>query len=199
MSAKVIISSSTGKREDISRESAYVQIRMFDDRIEIQNPGSLYGNNRIEKLGLDEIVEGRNKTIIRILEEKGDILENRHTGIATMRREMNKMNLPNPIFEDKRGDFKVIFKKENSNKKEENYPDKNGNYPDNNKNYPDTDKILEFCNEAKSAREIANHFGYVSYKFFRTKYIVPLINNNKLKMTIPDKIYSKNQKYLTLD
>ena len=35
-------------------------------------------------------MESRNPTIVRILEEKGDVIENRHSGIPTMKREMKK-------------------------------------------------------------------------------------------------------------
>ena len=97
----------------ISRESAYIYVQIYNDRIEIINPGDLYGNNRIENLGTDIMLEARNKNIVRLLEEKGNIIENRHTGIATMRDEMRKMGLPEPEFMSLRGDFKVIFRKEN--------------------------------------------------------------------------------------
>ena len=93
-------------------EGAYIYLRIFDDRIEILNPGELYGNNHLENLGTDNMLEVRNNTIIRLLEETTDIVENRHTGIATMRDEMKKMNLPEPEFEVLRGTFKVTFRKE---------------------------------------------------------------------------------------
>lgn len=93
-------------------DGAYIYLRIFDDRIEILNPGGLYGNNRLENLGSDNMLEVRNTTIIRLLEDTTDIVENRHTGIATMREEMKKMNLPEPEFENLRGTFKVTFRKE---------------------------------------------------------------------------------------
>ena len=95
----------------ISRESAYIYVQIYDDRIEIINPGDLYGNNKLEALGTDIMLEARNKNIVRLLEEKGNIIENRHTGIATMREEMKKMGLPEPEFYSLRGDFKVVFRK----------------------------------------------------------------------------------------
>lgn len=58
------------------------------------------------------MIEARNKNIVRLLEEKGNIIENRHTGIATMRDEMRKAGLPEPEFQCLRWDFKVIFRKE---------------------------------------------------------------------------------------
>lgn len=58
------------------------------------------------------MLEVRNNTIIRLLEETTDIVENRHTGIAIMRDEMKKMNLPELEFENLRGTFKVTFRKE---------------------------------------------------------------------------------------
>lgn len=58
------------------------------------------------------ILEARNKNIVRLLEEKGNIIENRHTGIATIKKEMQKMGLPEPEFKSLRGDFKVILRKE---------------------------------------------------------------------------------------
>ena len=93
-------------------DGAYIYLRIFDDRIEILNPSGLYGNNRLENLGSDNMLEVRNTTIIRLLEDTTDIVENRHTGIATMIEEMKKMNLPEPEFENLRGTFKVTFRKE---------------------------------------------------------------------------------------
>lgn len=96
----------------ISRESAYIYVQIYKNRIEIINPGDLYGNNRLEELGTDVMLESRNKNIVKLLEINGNIIENRHTGIATMIDEMIKMNLPAPKFESLRGDFKVTFWKE---------------------------------------------------------------------------------------
>ena len=54
--------------------------------------------NKIEKLGTATTMESRNPTIVRILEEKGSVIENRHSGIPTMKREMKKYGLPEPEF-----------------------------------------------------------------------------------------------------
>lgn len=37
-----------------SSDGSYIYLRIFDDRIEILNPGELYGNNKIENLGTDK-------------------------------------------------------------------------------------------------------------------------------------------------
>ena len=132
----------------ISRESAYIYVQIYNDRIEIINPGDLYGNNRIENLGTDMMLEARNKNIVRLLEEKGNIIENRHTGIATMREEMRKMGLPEPEFVSLRGDFKVIFRKEKIKNSEQN------------KNQEFTEKFTE--NFTQSEQKILNEFPYIT-------------------------------------
>ena len=83
---------------------------MYNDRIEIINPGTLYGANKLEKIDLSTNFEVRNPTIIRILEEKCPVVENRHSGIPTMKREMKKYDLPEPEFYEGRDFFKVIFR-----------------------------------------------------------------------------------------
>ena len=54
----------------ISRESAYIYVQIYDDRIEILNPGDLYGNNRLENLGTDMILEARNKILLDCSKKK---------------------------------------------------------------------------------------------------------------------------------
>ena len=83
---------------------------MYEDRIEIISPGTLYGTNRLDKLGTSTSMEVRNPNIVRILEEKGSVIENRHSGIPTMKRVMRKYGLPNPEFYEERDSFKVIFR-----------------------------------------------------------------------------------------
>lgn len=55
--------------------------------------------------------------------------------------------------------------------------------------------ILEFCKEAKSIPEIMEQFGFDSRTSFRRKYLNMLVKDGRLKMTLPDKPKSKNQKY----
>jgi ATP-dependent DNA helicase RecG len=89
-------------------EGSYIQIRMFNDRIEIQSPGGLYGGVTIENLG-DNKNETRNRNLVRLLEDL-QIVENRGSGIPTMIKEMRDLKLEPPVFEEKRGDFWVVFK-----------------------------------------------------------------------------------------
>ena len=55
------------------------------------------------------MLEVRNPFIVQILENEKNILENRHSGIPTMKTEMTKMNLKEPVFISEKGTFKVIF------------------------------------------------------------------------------------------
>ena len=58
-------------------------------------------------------------------------------------------------------------------------------------------QILELCVEPKAKREIATACGFKDIKYFTQNFIAPLMQSGQLKMTIPDKPNSRNQKYIT--
>lgn len=93
-------------------QSAPVQVRIFPDRIEIENPGGLFGPVTEERLGEPGLTAARNETLMRILEdlpaEPGRVLcENRGTGIVAILESLHRAGLQPPRFEDKRTTFKV--------------------------------------------------------------------------------------------
>lgn len=59
-----------------------------------------------------------------------------------------------------------------------------------------TQSILEFCVTEKSKQEICSFVGYKNLTYFTRKYLKPLILNEQLKMTVPNKPNSKNQRYI---
>ena len=59
------------------------------------------------------------------------------------------------------------------------------------------DKILEFCKEPRTTKEIMAYLGLKDRRNFYLKYMRPLLDSGKLQMTIPDKPNTKNQKYIT--
>ncbi len=59
-----------------------------------------------------------------------------------------------------------------------------------------TKKILEFCAEPRSKREICEHLGFNNLTYFTRTYLNPLLDAKKLRRTIPDKPSSKNQRYV---
>lgn len=60
-------------------------------------------------------------------------------------------------------------------------------------------KILEICIESKSIKEIMQELEFKSSNTLKRDYIKPLLDNGELKMTIPDKPTSRNQKYITIN
>ena len=60
------------------------------------------------------------------------------------------------------------------------------------------DEILVFCSTPHSKAEIADYCGYKNNKNFTKEYLRPLLDSGTLKMTIPNKPNSRNQKYITV-
>jgi ATP-dependent DNA helicase RecG len=62
-------------------------------------------------------------------------------------------------------------------------------------NQDTTIKLLEFCKEPKTRVEIQEFLDIKSRSYLNQKIMRPLIEEGSLKLTIPDKPTSKNQKY----
>jgi ATP-dependent DNA helicase RecG len=77
---------------------------MFADRLEVENPGGLYGGVTIDKL--QEGQSTRNRLLVQLMEDM-HLVENRGSGIDAMLDAMQKRGLPAPVFEDKRTSFLV--------------------------------------------------------------------------------------------
>lgn len=85
-----------------------VQVRLFPDRIEVQNPGGLYGAVTVDRLGEPGMQSARNQYLAKLLEDLGP-MENRGSGIQTMLQAMRQAHLAPPRFDDNRTFFRVTF------------------------------------------------------------------------------------------
>jgi ATP-dependent DNA helicase RecG len=96
-------------------QGTQVRIEMFPDRIEIENPGGLYGPVSAEALQTgDPVSSSRNAALAKLLEDvvAGDgqaIAENRGSGIATIQRALREADLAPPDFDDQVSRFNVRF------------------------------------------------------------------------------------------
>lgn len=173
---------------------------MYNDRIEIINPGILYGTNKLEKLGTATTMESRNPTIVRILEEKGDVIENRHSGIPTMKREMKKFGLPEPEFYEERDSFKVIFRNKFVVHHGQQNDVQSGQQSGQQKFLINDYKtmVLQYCTIPRNAKEISEYLNIKSRQYISTNIIKPLINEGKLEYTNKNSVNARNQKYVTV-
>jgi ATP-dependent DNA helicase RecG len=171
----------------IHTEGTPVQINIFQNRIEIHSPGTLYGRMTVEQLGISR-PDLRNPTLATMAESLA-ATENRYSGIPTIRREMKEYNLPEPVFENRRNEFVVILYNSDVNKVYENLPEEKK---------VNSTGLLEFCKVPRTRAEILAFLGIDTVHYTMKRYINPLIESGKLAMTIPEKPQSKNQKYYTL-
>lgn len=170
----------------IYTEGTPITIEMYRDRIEIRNPGGLYGYASLDELGKSH-PETRNPTLANILELL-KVTENRYSGIPTMLAEAKKLGIPEPEFQQRRGFFCVtfrnnIFNQENLRK------DLSGDKL--------KETIIEFCKEPRTRQKLITLSGLSRYQLME-KYIQPLIEQGIIAYTIPDKPKSKNQKFVTV-
>lgn len=165
-------------------EGTPIQINFFTDRLEIHSPGSLYGRMTVEDLGKSK-PDFRNPALATMSEFLLKT-ENRYSGIPTIRREMKKAGLPEPVFINGRNEFIVIL-----------YNNQTSNNPVTEVESEETIKLLEFCKIPRSRKEIAAFLGIKTVYYAAQHHIQPLLESGKLAMTIPDKPKSRNQKFVT--
>lgn len=91
-------------RDYFSRDA--VQINIFDDRIEFVSPGNLPTGLSLQLLGT--ISKQRNPLTYRLMRDLG-LVEGLATGIPRMRSAMRDAGLPEPVFEELGGFFRVTL------------------------------------------------------------------------------------------
>ena len=58
--------------------------------------------------------------------------------------------------------------------------------------------LLEYCSLPRSRKEMQDYCSIKSDEYFRKNIIVPMLAKGMIKMTIPDKPKSQNQKYVSI-
>ena len=58
------------------------------------------------------------------------------------------------------------------------------------------EKLLEFCGKPRTKGEIQEYLGIKSERYVHQELIKPLLENGRLRQTIPDKLRSPNQRYV---
>lgn len=202
MRIKTIINPYTGKREDrpdypitavreavlnalvhrdysIHTQGMPIQLIMFDDRMEIRNPGGIYGRIKIDQLGKVQ-PDTRNPVIASELEVL-KVTENRYSGIPTIRRMMQEYDLQQPEFIDERGSFIVKLYKEVM---EQTVVEMDG---------VDNRELLLFCKTPRTRKEISDYLGLNSVTYAIQTRVMPLVERGIIKMSIPEKPKSPKQ------
>lgn len=159
-------------------EGMPVRLELYQDRLEIVNAGGLYGAIDIDELGRIH-ADTRNKTLISVLESM-KVVENRYSGIPTIRKQLAESGLPAPLFEDKRGLFRVVFYNAQAAKE----TGKPGS-------------LEEFCKIPRTRKEIAA-FLDMTQAYALRRYVEPLIERGVLAYTVPEKPHARNQKIVTV-
>lgn len=209
MRTKTIINPNTGQRVDqtdypiiaireailnalvhrdysVHTEGMPIQIIIYPERIEIKNPGGLYGRMQIDQLGKIQ-PDTRNPVLVTALETM-NITENRYSGIPTIRRSLKEAGLEEPIFADERGTFVVTMYNRVQNDLQR---------QDEHSTLTDAEKyLLDFLETPKSRQEIAQHLNIGTVSYAIQTYVNPLMEKQLVEMTMPQTPRSPKQRFV---
>lgn len=183
---EAVLNSLVHRDYSIHTEAMPIEVIMYKDRLEIRNPGGLYGRLTLDKLGKVQ-PDTRNPVLARAMETLG-ITENRYSGIPTIQRELRNAGMREAVFSDSRNEFAVTFYN-----KEEQQELRNIDMVILSEG--EVQGIVEFCRTPKSRNEIARYLGIKTIYYMMAHYVNPLLETGQLKMIMPEKPRSKNQKY----
>ncbi len=199
---KTIIDSETGERTDrfeypavavreailnalihrdysVHTEGMPIQLILYEDRLEVRNPGGLYGRIRIDQLGKTQ-PDTRNP-VLAVAMEVLNKTENRYSGIPTICRELKKAEMPAPVFCDERGTFSVCF-----------YKNRNSSAVDSGNKET---QLLAFCEKYRTRQEIADFLHIKTVPHAIKNHIIPLVDKGLIELEFPEKPRSSKQRY----
>lgn len=174
---------------DYSIKGTDIQVKMFDDHFTVESPGILPGMVKISNIR--EFHFSRNPKIVELLNEY-DLVKEFGEGVDRIYRDMAQAGLPEPEY--RQSDFMLYatLKNKNWGKEDKSWPVHPGEGTDEDI----FQRIIEFCSEPKSRKEIMEYIGMSRRASFYTRYLLPLLSSERLVMTLPDKPNSSKQKYI---
>lgn len=174
-----------------------IQISVYKDKIYIWNDGEMPPNlDSTDKLFMKHSSKPYNPKLANIFFKSG-MIEAWGRGFEKIREACALYDGPLPEYEINEAGIMVLCKAcdrylrllRDDGQHPEHHPNQNGQ---------DVNKlIIDFCKDPKSVQEIMDEFDFDSRTSFRRKYLNPMLKNGVLKMTIPEKPSSKNQKYFS--
>ena len=176
----------------VHTENMPIQLDMYEDRLEIVNPGGLYGRLTLDQLGHSQ-PDTRNSVLVTAMETL-HLTENRYSGIPTIRRAMAEHHLPEPTFRNSSGAFMVILSNAASTVAPSLSPAKGqSSVTANAKN------LVDFCRVPRTRAEIRDYLGISSAQYALQRYLEPLVRSGVIRMTLPDKPRSRHQQFIAAD
>ena len=157
-------------------------IELFDDRVEITNPGGLVSAISQQEFGTKSST--RNPLVFGLF-QRMDMVEQVGSGIRRIKTDIRKAGLPEPIFKTK-GMFTIVFERP-IEKTVQDYPQKTRVKTGEKMSEKMSEKIIRIINEYSdiSVKDIAITIGKSSRTIERE--IQKLKTLNKLKRIGPDK------------
>ncbi len=104
---EIVLNALIHRDYSIHTENDPIRLTIYDDRIEITNPGGLYGRLTLNELG--KVHSDIRNPFIASAMEILDVTENRYSGIPTIYAEMRKAGLKDPKFKEERGIFNRLM------------------------------------------------------------------------------------------
>ena len=172
-----------------------IQISVYEDKIYIWNDGEMPSNlDSTDKLFMKHSSKPYNPKLANVFFKSG-MIEAWGRGFEKIKEACALYDGPLPEYEINAAGIMVLCKacdkylellRDDGQHHNQNH-DQNG--------HDMVMMILDFCKEPKSIPEIMEKFSFDSRTSFRRKYLNDLVDEGRLKMTIPDKPKSKYQKY----
>ena len=103
----------------VEGQGSPVTVDLYPDRLEISNPGGLFGHLTVDRLGAPGATASRNQFLSRILGEvpytdydgrEGKVVENRGTGYPTIRQSLQDALMPDPVVKNDLGSFTIVLR-----------------------------------------------------------------------------------------
>lgn len=178
----------------VHTENMPIQLTLFSDRLEISNPGGLYGRLTIDQLGKAQ-PDTRNPFLVTAMEALGKT-ENRYSGIPRIYRAMSESGRKPPAFSDSRGTFSVCLYGgvgESIVQAEQDFLTSEETIQ-----ADDPKGLLAFCKTPRSRSEIITFLNIPSVSYALKRYLEPLVKGGLIGLSIPEHPKSPRQIYQTI-
>ena len=189
-------------------DNTQARMRIFKDRIETYNAGA--APKTVEEIIDNEATAPRNPLIAKLFRMVG-FAETAGSGMPKIFNAWKQLNYKPPVIDNSIANyrFKMTFPLVEKTKRVKSEP---GRDQAGTKLGPGRDQagtklelssetivILEFCKDPRLITEIMDIMKLKNRTKFRNKYILSLIKDGMLELTVPDKPSSPNQKYITTE